>query len=276
MRGRNVTKRRARAAAMLLLVFSATMGAAPSSAAQEELPNLAPLKPYDIQIGIPDGEEYHPDGPEYHPTGALRFSVAVANRGEYGMEVMARPDHVPTGANDDADARQCIDWIAHRICKKRVSVGRFVYHAEPTHHHYHFEDFGAYELRALDAQGMPDMSPDGLVAGGQKISFCLEDVNRDSPAPTSPVKGNPNYLYYASCIGTLGIQGISPGWQDVYDYGLEGQQILLTGVPDGTYALVVTVDPTHRLHETTTEDNMAYQAIILSAAGTVVNVPDES
>jgi hypothetical protein len=231
------------------------------------LPNLVPLQPYDIQIGYSD---------DFVPDAALRFTVAVANRGEYPMDLKAKwPNRIPSTSNGDAEAMQCIDWIAHRICRKRVSVGRFVYHAEPTHHHYHFEEFGAYELRALDAQGMPDMSPNGLVAGGQKISFCLEDVERDGPEPDNPAKGNPNYLYYSSCTGTLGMQGITPGWRDVYDADLEGQQILLAGVPDGTYALVITVDPTHRLHETTTEDNMACQVIALSAGGTVVEIPPE-
>ena len=55
------------------------------------------------------------------------------------------------------------------------------------------------------------------------------------------------------------MQGISPGWRDVYTSDLDGQQIPLAGVPRGRdYALVITADPSNRLWETDETDNVSW------------------
>ncbi len=153
-------------------------------------------------------------------------------------------------------------WTTHRVCQERVHVGNFAFHQ--AHAHYHFQDYALYELRRLDAEGRPDMTPGGLVAPGTKAAFCLIDYDPDGPA-SHPVYENEHPLYL-TCTGSfgVGVQGISPGWRDTYRSGLDGQQIPIAGVPrDRDYALVITADPTNRLWETREDDNVSWERVQL-------------
>ncbi|HEV3474537.1 MAG TPA: lysyl oxidase family protein [Actinomycetota bacterium] len=220
----------------------------------DELPNVVPLKPFDLRVGLQD------DG-----TGpALRLSVSTANRGSYPLDVLA----VPGDGGGSSDAYQCVVWSTPRECQQRRAVGEFVFHA--AHNHYHFEDFALYELRRLAVDGGPDLSPEGLVAPGVKASFCLLDYESDGPPP-DPAYEDP---YYVRCSGSDGdgIQGLSPAWRDTYRSGLAGQQIPIDGVADGDYAVVITADPTDRLWESENGDNVSFERIHL-AGGSVSLLP---
>lgn len=222
-----------------------------------QLPNLVPLPPLDIEIGAPDSR---PTGP---PVGALRFGVAVANRGDHHLDLFGRPQD-PLGQVSAAE--QCVEWASDRMCSARKEVGRFIWH--PEHGHHHFEDFALYELRRFRGRGRPDMRPRGLVAGGTKVSFCLMDIEREDDGATFP-QGSPVYL---SCAAGTGFQGISKGWMDIYAPSQEGQQIELSDVKDGRYALVVKTDPDGRLLESTDRDNIAVTGIELSDGATKVEI----
>lgn len=230
---------------------------------RQQLPNLVPLPPHDVVIGAPDGDFGGP------PAGALRFATAVANRGEFHFDLFGRSTD-PLG--QEATAQQCIGWAAPRVCSQRADVGNFVWH--PEHGHHHFEDFALYELRKLRKNGRPNFKPAGLVAGGNKVSFCLMDIEPDdgtSGGPMTPF-GYIGHPLYMSCLAGTGFQGISAGWRDVYSNGTPGQQIALDGVPDGTYALMVTTDPEELILETTKADNVAVTGVELSLGGTKVTV----
>jgi putative cell wall-binding protein len=198
---------------------------------------------------------------------ALRFHTATANRGDHALEVVAS---TPDAATGTAPASQCVRWATPRTCSERVPVGEFIQHAD--HDHMHFGDFALYELRLLDSHGQADMSSDGLVAGGGKASFCLVDSEADRGGLEDPFTRS----YYAGCTGEEGdTQGISPGWRDVYLSTLADQQIPLDGVGDGTYALVVTVDPDGRLREADDSDNVAGTTVRLSADATRLTVIEQ-
>lgn len=96
------------------------------------------------------------------------------------------------------------------------------------HGHYHFKGFASYRL--LDGQGAP-------VALGRKVSFCLLDTHRWDPQ----AEQEPRF----DCEN----QGIQAGWADIYDGGLPGQWIDITGLPDGTYTLEITMNPERILTE---------------------------
>jgi hypothetical protein len=236
-------------AAALGLVLSGGAQAAPLDPVVDQLPNLVPLKPYDVHVGSTD------DGMGT----AIRLSVSTANRGRYALDLTAVPN---AGFPQTSDAYQCVSWATERVCLERRLVGQFVFHQ--AHDHYHFEDYALYELRTLDETGQPDMSPAGLAAPGVKASFCLIDYDPDGP-PQHPVYENPHPLYL-TCTGSfgVGVQGISPGWRDTYVSRLDGQQIPIDNVPDGDYAVVVTADPKNQLAEANETDNVSFVRIRLT------------
>ena len=123
-------------------------------------------------------------------------------------------------------------------------AGTFVHH--PTHGHIHFEEWAQYSIReVLPGNGVGD-----VVAQGAKTSFCILDLGvYNSSLPGFPPGGQFN-----SC-GTS-IQGLSVGWKDVYSAGLDGQQININGVPDGTYWLESEVDPFNRVLESNENNNV--------------------
>jgi hypothetical protein len=96
----------------------------------------------------------------------------------------------------------------------------------PCHGHYHFEGWARYELR--DASG-------AVVALGHKQAFCLRD--------------NIPYLPISSEGYDCDFQGISSGWGDVYGRNLDGQWVDITGVPEGDYDLVVTINEQGKVYE---------------------------
>ncbi|MEJ7592501.1 MAG: lysyl oxidase family protein [Planctomycetaceae bacterium] len=61
--------------------------------------------------------------------------------------------------------------------------------------------------------------------------------------------------------------GLSVGWADVYDRGLEGQSIDITNVPDGNYWLETVVDPDNRLMESNENNNVTRIQITLRRTG---------
>jgi hypothetical protein len=148
-------------------------------------------------------------------------------------------------------------------------VGQFVW--DPEHGHWHFGNYAKYELRTLRPDGTPDLTAQGLVAPGQKVSFCVLDTSQASKNPPGydPLRSAP---LYTTCSNYL--QGISPGWADEYTAALAGQQILLdeTTVADGTYALVVTINPDGRILESDRSDNQAFITIAISAGATKARV----
>lgn len=123
-------------------------------------------------------------------------------------------------------------------------AGTSTYHAD--HQHVHFDDWVIYRLRTVtQAGGLGD-----AVAEGLKTSFCLVDTyvyDRDSP-----------YLEtdgaYGGCASE--VQGISPGWTDVYDRDLPDQWVDITDVSDGLYWLEAQVDPDDKILEDNEGNNL--------------------
>lgn len=232
----------------------AGLGSPALGSADPQLPNLVALAPFDVGIGAEDSGEGT----------AIRFATGAANRGEYALELSGQP----TGPSE-ATAQQCVAWPQDRVCSERQSVGTFSWH--PEHGHFHFEDFAQYELRRLRANGAPDMRKKGLVATSGKISYCIIDYEPDDASERSLLYSQPYPLYY-SCLAGASMQGISPGWKDIYVEQTTGQQIPLGEIPDGTYALLVKFDPANRLLETDETDNVALTQIKLSGNGGRVDV----
>ena len=103
-------------------------------------------------------------------------------------------------------------------------------------------------------------SPTGTVVGGNsiKVGFCLLDLyNLTGNAPTSEKTFWDCYTSY---------QGVSAGWVDQYHQATDGQQVVLTGLPNATdYYLVSTTNPTGAFLETNKTNNAAWVKFTLSS-----------
>lgn len=187
----------------------------------------------------------------------LVFDSWVQNLGDVPLELVADDPDNPT------TAMQCVSWTGH-VCREKRVVGEYEWHNE--HGHFHFTDFADYQLRRLGPDGRPDYSDSGLLAISEKVSFCLVDVSLiDSGDPAPP--------FYLSCGPTL--QGVSPKWADVYGIGTPGQHLSVTGLTDGRYALIVTMDYADHLYESDNTDNVIEVTVEISGGLTQAAIVDK-
>jgi hypothetical protein len=111
-----------------------------------------------------------------------------------------------------------------------------LFHFSECHGHYHMTGFSTYAL--LNSSGT-------VVRRSRKQGFCLRD---DRP-------------FFANARPAVGFdcehQGITKGWQDVYDKSLDCQFLDITGVRPGQYLLRVTVNPRRLLKESNYGNNSA-------------------
>lgn len=138
-------------------------------------------------------------------------------------------------------------------------AGTFSYH--PSHGHIHFDNWTQFKLRQVTAGN----GVGNVVAVGAKTSFCILELRHaDSSMP-----GHNDPPGYSSC-GQL--QGLRPGWADIYGASLSGQVIDITGVPDGIYWLEGVVDPDNLVLESNENNNTVRVQV---AIGPIPNaVPD--
>jgi len=103
------------------------------------------------------------------------------------------------------------------------------------HGHYHLKGLATYRVLTLSGR---------QVAKTYKQGFCLRD-DRPKVLNAGPGKYTCDY------------QGISKGWQDVYDKTLDCQWVDISGVPPGSYNLEITVNPNRIFPETNYKNNKA-------------------
>lgn len=124
-------------------------------------------------------------------------------------------------------------------------AGTFTYHI--GHGHIHYDNWCQYRLR----EKLSDGTPGAVLAQGAKTSFCILDL----VIYDSSLFGFHNPGYYASCGRS--VQGLTPGWADIYDKSLTDQWIDITGIPDGDYFLESEVDPDNNILEVSDSNNIS-------------------
>jgi Lysyl oxidase len=237
---------------LAVLSLAAALGlssaAASTTATRELLPDLVTRKPYKIFLQVtPRGKRL------------IRFSNEVVNVGIGPLELRPRADDCDGDGNlgNDRTSYQRIyrdvngDGVFTRAVDvrfrtRRAGCSRF----HPAHHHWHFEALAAYTL------GGPPPGP--ALLAGKKVSSCVLDARRRLPkAP-----GSPRRKYYRSCRRDS-VGGISIGWGDVYGARISGQELDVTGLPDGVYCLRSYADPENRLSESDERNNARGTRIVL-------------
>lgn len=183
----------------------------------------------------------------------VRFSNGVSNAGEGPLELHGTP-HFPVDGKFDAD--QWIYGDPGELSTFRVGV--FAYH--PAHHHFHFDAFARYELwtkrefARAEAAGFTSGEPRWV---SPKVTFCVYDSRRaGSTAPAT----------YHTCTPLM--EGLSPGWADVYDQSLADQWIDVgtTPLPDGDYVIRSIADPLNVIYESEGKANPAREGHVPNSA----------
>jgi len=133
---------------------------------------------------------------------------------------------------------------------------RFEYHA--PHFHWHFQPFVRYELRTAGDHR--------LLVRDRKTGFCLIDrvSNRLARIPNVGPPRFTDDCEYQNRSARSVVTGSSRGYSDIYPAFYHGQDISLTGVPDGRYVLVQRVNPENRLRELRYGNNAASVLIRLT------------
>ncbi len=178
----------------------------------------------------------------------LQFTTAIGNIGDGPFKIEGITVSMPEG----------VFTAGYQLIQRRDGTecarpgGLFSFHDE--HAHWHFDRFVGYELRRDDPY------TGELVAGGDKASFCLLDIQL--------LRGYsgldfPRQVMTQTCNRAEGIVGISVGWEDIYERFLPGQSINLDPdrdhqVPVGTYFLANVVNPDGDIWEKNTANNTSF------------------
>ncbi|MBL8064488.1 MAG: pre-peptidase C-terminal domain-containing protein [Chthonomonadaceae bacterium] len=197
---------------------------------EDVLPDVSLLPSYLAQAFVTTSNPELPGG-----TKALRFPTASVNYG---------PGRLELRGGEVSGNQQRVYQRVYRSDNTTYdrAAGWFIYH--PSHGHIHFESWTQFILRKRNK----DNGVGEIVGTGAKTSFCiLEIVEWDNT-----LGGHNTQPSYSSC-GQL--QGLRPGWADVYGSSLDGQYINLTGIPDGEYWLEGFIDPNGQVIETNEANN---------------------
>ncbi|CAM5399753.1 Ig-like domain-containing protein [Leifsonia shinshuensis] len=106
-----------------------------------------------------------------------------------------------------------------------------------------------------------------VAATSPKTDYCMTGDTRVGDVPNTPAVSSPST---SNCGDPTLPLGWSVGWGDQYDQTDSGQPIDLTGVPDGSYALVATVDPQHVLTESNATNNVTVTKLTIAGASVTV------
>jgi hypothetical protein len=210
----------------------------------ERLPDLRQLSPGAISVTETNGQH------------RLVFLSAVDNVGEAALVVQGR-------RASRVEEAMSVEQIVQREDGSTRSYevdGELRYVVSATHEHWHLLDFERYSLESADG---------AVVARDRKTGFCLGDrFNSEGPKlPDEPVQA----IWVGECgrggRGLLSIrEGISPGYGDDYVPALEGQYLVLDGLPAGRYRLWHRLNPERMLRESDYSNNEASALLELTWA----------
>jgi hypothetical protein len=196
-----------------------------------------------------------------HQRDLLRFSNGIGNTG--GGPWALRPEH-QLGLEPTTTAIQEIrSSNAFYKCGEQpkqvtacytvlAEIPTTIFEYHPTHNHWHTADVALFEVRAGSVTG-PIVGDNSI-----KTGFCLIDLYKlDGNAPTSEKVFWDCYTSY---------QGVSAGWVDQYHQATDGQEVDLTGAPDGNaYYLVSTSNAERRFREQNYTNNTAWVKFSLTS-----------
>ncbi|HVA75520.1 MAG TPA: hypothetical protein VNF71_13260 [Acidimicrobiales bacterium] len=204
-----------------------------------------------------------PSGVENPTTRCLRFTSDVRNTGAGALEVQipwltSSGSGVPQSgfAPGECQTQQVVFTTSGAPVTR--SGGGCEFH--PEHGHFHYKNLISFTLYNVAADGGVGTA----VGSGLKESFCLSDDDYFGYGTTGP-NGSRQFVGQPGCnvpsdigipAGTGGssgsggayvVEGISPGWGDVYTWDTPDQYIDISHVAPGIYDLVEETNPANAL-----------------------------
>ena len=189
-----------------------------------------------------------------HKKEMLRFSTTHINVGDGPLQIRGGGQIAPCVIDGVAYAQcthatqEVLDRYGHVVLTHLAGVAVF----HPQHNHWHQSSVALFEVRIGAPNGR-------ALATGKKVTFCLVDNDK-----TVLVKKGSSRTYF-ECNAEL--QGISVGWSDNYHQSTEGQELDITGAPEGIYYLIHYADPDHHWLEKDKFNNFAWVKFHLSRRG---------
>lgn len=152
----------------------------------------------------------------------LKFTTRFSNMGEGPLEVRAE-------SSEASQSERLVQVLYHRSSDDPLSlqpvVGRYTF--DQAHGHLHLERFARYELWSVDSMG-DLLAP---LVSNPKVGFCLLDAELRHPDMAATEEA-----VYWGCRSE--VQGVSVGWGDLYAAQLAAQDLNVSELPDGHYALI--------------------------------------
>jgi len=216
-------------------------------------PDVRALPPSDIYLGR--------ETVNFQRHYVIRFSTYMYNAGPGRLEIHGTPR---TALDLNFQASQ---WIYEDPAGLTVEpIGTLFWHQ--AHNHFHFDGYGRYELwtkTGYDRAAAAGFTKGSPLYVSPKVSFCMMD--------SAPVDdGALNVRYYQTC--TPAVQGVSPGWADLYDFTLPDQWIDVgtNRLPDGQYVLRNIADPTNMVVESPGKADPAKESQIANSGVTPITI----
>jgi hypothetical protein len=231
-----------------------------------------PVFPFFGDEADPGDSCFHLEHSEDGAKVCMRFEQTFANVGEGSAELRFRvpKDPVADPTHEVLARTYFSDSHDHHI---DTPAGTWEFHE--AHQHFHYDNFVQSNLWTADSRGRRvGTAP---IRAGRKVSFCMEDEKLDGPmwgqAGVRPrFYVAPDCLVFVPSEETLTdnflVQGLSPGWDDIYEWNLPGQYIDVDGLPDGNYVLETTADPDNKLVESDETNNCGTVLIHLANVNT--------
>ena len=211
----------------------------------EVLPDLMPMPPDNLGTKEVDGKWQ------------VSFSTVIVNVGDGDLLLRATRDE---GG----------EWSAEQLVPHSTS-GAEVVPLGPAalawggdgHDHWHVARVASVWLAPFGADGKPTRGDRSRI--DTKIGFCFYDHTHELE------RGPEKAVFSSHTCGheedTVIGMGLSPGWNDTYARNLPGQNVDLTGLPDGKYRMWAEVDEKAWFRETSRENNVTWADFELSTEG---------
>jgi hypothetical protein len=256
---------------LLMIAALVLMVGAPATAdaATALYPNLETLPPRSLKF---DRADVSADS-SGNLHNVLRFSNTVYNAGEGPLEIRATID--PSLNPPSGPAYQRIYDSAGGFTDVPLTGSTLYYHA--VHKHYHFDNWGAYQLwtrasydswiASNESIGRPDLVGDKTTSCVEDEEFVASVAAAQWPESYPPAKCMPDSQNVIA-------QGLSPGWGDTYDYYRFQQWIDLgqSTLADGTYVLRSVADPDNLVYESAGKADASRESVHDNAAITTFTV----